>query len=120
MKIVVRKNGVAKAVIITFETKAENFDSAYDRNKFFRDLHGWNQSVPHGQKVYRYRRQGLLDEIPHVKIADSAFMVMEEHMRQMQDFFDRWEEKVEFEMMEVMLEQQKLLKKFVMKEEIEE
>src|SRR3989344_3798718 len=84
MRIEIRGNGAA--VIITFDTIGKRFDSDYERNKFFRELHGWNQTVPSGGKRYEYRRPGLLDEIPHIRVADSAFIVAMEHMKRMQQF----------------------------------
>ena len=73
MKIEIRKNGAG--VIITFDTQADKFDSDYERNKFFRELHGWNQVVPSGGKRYEYRRPGILDDVPHIRVANSAFIV---------------------------------------------
>ena len=108
MKIEIRNNGAA--VIITFDTQADKFDSDYERNKFFRELHGWNQVVPHGDKRYEYRRPGLLDEIPHVRVADGAFIVALEHMKRMEAFFDGWHEKVHCEMMKVMMQDRELLR----------
>ncbi len=106
MRIEVRKKGLKQAVIITFHTK--NFNSDYERSKFFRELHGWKQTVPRENKKYFYRRKGVLDEVPHVKIADSVFMVAMENMRRMMDFFDEWEDKVECDMMEILLSREKL------------
>lgn len=102
MRIEIRKNGAA--VIITFDTQADKFDSDYERNKFFRELHGWNQVVPSGGKRYEYRRHGILDEVPHIKVADSAFIVAMEHMKKMEQFFDEWHEKVHCEMMKIMMD----------------
>lgn len=114
MRIEIRKNGAA--VIITFDTQAEKFDSDYERNKFFRKLHGWNQVVPNGDKRYEYRRPGLLDEIPHIKVADSAFIVAMEHMKRMQQFFDEWHEKVHCEMMKIMMDPEQM-KKLLLREQ---
>ena len=108
MKIEIRNNGAA--VIITFDTQADKFDSDYERNKFFRELHGWNQVVPRGGKRYEYRRNGILDEVPHVRVADSAFIVALEHMKRMEDFFDSWHEKVHCEMMKVMMQDRDVLR----------
>jgi len=102
MRIEIRGNGAA--VIITFDTIGKRFDSDYERNKFFRELHGWNQTVPSGGKRYEYRRPGLLDEIPHIRVADSAFIVAMEHMKRMQQFFKEWEDKVEYDMMKIMMD----------------
>lgn len=108
MKIEIRRGPNARVVIFTFGTRSERFDSPYERNKFFRGLYGWQQVV----RGYRYRRLGLLDEIPHMKIADSVFMVSLEHMEQVMGYFKQWQRKVEWEMMEVMMEREKLLKEF--------
>ena len=112
MRVKIRKtvNGRTRAVIITFNTRIKRFDSNYDRNKFFRELHGWEQVVPgSGHKKYRYHRPGVLNEIPHAKIADSVFMIMEQHMKRMQDFFQQWEKKVNWEMHEVVMKRQNFM-----------
>jgi hypothetical protein len=113
MKIEIRKNNnIITAVIITFHTNAEKFDSDYERIKFFRELYGWNQIVPKNEKRYLYRRNGLLDEIPHAKIADSSFMVAQNHIEQIMKFFKEWHDKVECDMMEVMMKRREMLKRF--------
>jgi len=106
MKIEIRR----EAVIVTFDTQAKKFHSEYERNKFFRELHGWNQIVPRGGKRYEYRRPGLLDEIPHVRVADSAFIVALENVKRIEDFFDSWEDKVHCEMMKVMMRDMEVLR----------
>jgi hypothetical protein len=99
---------MAPAVIITFHTKTSEFDSDYERNKFFKNLYGWKQVVPKEHKKYFYRRKGILDEVPHTKIADSVFMIAQKNLQQVQEFFDEWEKKVDYDIMKVMVEQQKL------------
>jgi hypothetical protein len=108
MRIEVRKNGVPVA-IITFRTRPENFDSDYERIKFFKELHGWKQTVPRNGKKYLYHRNGILDEVPHIKIADSAFMVAMENMKRVMDYFDEWSDKVECDMFQVMMNDRKKL-----------
>jgi len=108
VRIEISKNG-QRVVIVTFDTHSENFDSNYDRNKFFRELHGWKQTVPHGDKRYSYQRPGLLDEVPHMKIADSVFAVAMEHMKQVEEFFKQWQEKVEYDTIQVMMTRQRFL-----------
>lgn len=110
MRIEIRRSTDGRAVIISFDTHTERFESANERNKFFRGLYGWEQIVPSGRKCYRYRRPGLLDDIPHMKISDSVFMVAEDHMKRVLEYFEQWREKVEFEMLEVMLENQRILR----------
>ena len=108
MKIEIRRGPHTRVAIISFDTRSKHFDSAYERNKFFRGLYGWKQVV----KTYRYRRPGLLDEIPHSKIAESVFMVSMEHMEQVMEYFEQWKRKVEWEMTEVMMERESLLREF--------
>lgn len=108
MRIEIHKKGVGQAVIISFHSK--KFNSDYERSKFFRELHGWKQIVPKENKKYTYKRSGLLDEVPHVKIADSVFMVAMENMKRMMEFFDEWSEKVDCEMMEVMMNRKRMRK----------
>ena len=108
MKVIIKKRGFGPAVIISFHTKSDKFVSDYERSKFFRELHGWKQTIPRENKKYTYKRSGLLDEVPHIKIADSVFMVAMENMRRMMEFFDEWSDKVDCEMMEVMMNRKKL------------
>ena len=109
MRIEVQKNGVPVA-IITFHTNPQKFDSDYERIKFFKELHGWKQTVPKNGKRYMYHRPGLLDEVPHVKLADSAFMVAMEHMDQVRKYFDVWADKVHCEMFKAMINDQKRIR----------
>jgi len=112
MKIEVRKNGIPVA-IITFHTNPEKFDSDYERIKFFKELHGWKQIVPKNGKRYLYHRPGLLDDIPHIKIADSAFMVAMENMQRIMDYFDEWADKVECNMFQVIMNDRKKLEQLL-------
>ena len=60
--------------------------------------------MPSGGKRYEYRRPGLLDEVPHIRVADSAFIVAMEHMKRMERFFDEWHDKVHCDMMKIMMD----------------
>lgn len=51
MHIEIRDGDEVPAVIIIIDTKPGEFDSDYERNKFFRGLHGWKQTVPVGEKM---------------------------------------------------------------------
>ncbi len=108
MRVEIRKE--RSAVIITFHTHVERFESGYERSKFFKELHGWNQTVPRNDKRYVYRRKGFLEEIPHVKIADSVFMVAEQRVKEIENFFSQWEEKVEFDIMHVKVMEERMRK----------
>ena len=112
MRIDIKKSDMKKAVIITFRTHSEKFKSPYERSKFFRELHGWKQIVPREGKKYSYKREGLLDEIPHMKIADSVFIAAAEHMKKIKEFFNQWEEKVDFETMKIMCKKKQLMEMF--------
>jgi len=45
----------------------------------------------------------LLDEIPHIKVDNSVFIVAMEHMKRMMQFFDEWEDKVRVKTFPVLL-----------------
>ncbi|MAH42836.1 hypothetical protein CL614_03875 [archaeon] len=113
---VIKKIKTKPTVLIRFRTNVSKFNSNYERNQFFRGLHGWKQIIikktqktegPHGVRVieqrYVYPRSGLLNEIEHVKVADSAFIVAMEDMKRMTDFFKNWEEKVNAEFMQIFM-----------------
>ena len=108
MRIEIRRRGMKTAVIISFRTKRDEFESDYERSKFFRELYGWKQVVPKEEKKYFYRRNGILDEIPHIKVADSVFIVAMKNMQKMMRFFEEWSDKVDYEMMEVMMRRNRL------------
>ncbi|MFH1420924.1 MAG: hypothetical protein ABIG30_03060 [Candidatus Aenigmatarchaeota archaeon] len=114
--IVIRKKhgATVPAVLITFDTHSERFDSNYERNLFFKELHGWKQiivkrnNVGKEQKRYEYPRNGILNEVPHMKVADSAFIVAMDNMKRMMEFFEQWTPKVEWDAMEIGLPQEKV------------
>lgn len=92
-----------KAILITFSVKSKKFDSNYERNKFFRGLYGWKQIIKKEEKKYTYRRNGLLDEMPHLKVDQSMFIIMEKHMQKMMEFLDDWEDKINWNKFDVLL-----------------
>jgi hypothetical protein len=99
------KNG-EKVVLITFDTQGNKFTSNYERNLFFRGLYGWKQIICKDKK-YCYRREGLLDQIPHVKISDSVFLVEMENIKKIMDYFNEWHKKVRVEMLEMIINEKK-------------
>jgi hypothetical protein len=104
MKIEIRKKKNGKmAVLISFDTESEKFESASERNKFFAGLHGRKQTIKRGDRKYVYRRAGLLDEVPHIPIENSVFIVAMEHLKRMEKFFDSWEDKVRVQAFPVLL-----------------
>ena len=103
MRIEIRKNGET-AVLISFNTESVKFESNSERNKFFCGLHGRKQIIVKNEKRYEYKREGLLDEIPHIKVDNSVFIIAMEHMEKMMQFFDEWEDKVEVKTFPVLLD----------------
>ncbi|MFQ6120182.1 MAG: hypothetical protein ACE5KE_09885 [Methanosarcinales archaeon] len=107
--------GEKKAVLICFSVKSERFESHYERNKFFRGLYGWRQIITKNvvsdkrpkiqKKVYTYRREGLLDEIPHKKVDQSSFIVPEDSFEKITSFLREWHDKVIWKAFKVLLEE---------------
>lgn len=108
MKIEIRKKGGETAILISFDTESQKFESASERNKFFSELHGRKQIIIKNEKRYEYRREGLLDEIPNIRVDNSVFIIMQQHLRQMMEFFNEWEDKVTFKTFPVLLDREEL------------
>jgi hypothetical protein len=104
-----------KAVLIAFSVQSEKFENQYERNKFFRGLYGWKQTIKKEvvisrkqkpqEKVYIYRREGLLDEIPHEKVDQSSFIVPEDDVDKIMKFFEEWRDKVIWKSFKVLLDE---------------
>jgi hypothetical protein len=103
-----------KAVLVAFSVKSGMFEGHYERNKFFRGLYGWKQMVRREiivgekhktkEKVYTYRREGLLDEIPHERVDQSSFIVPEDEFNKIEKFMKGWRNKVMWKAFKVLLE----------------
>ncbi len=91
------------AVLISFNTHSEKFDSNYERNKFFRGLYGWTQVIRKDEAEYRYRREGLLNEIPHIKVDSSVFIVALKEMERVMKYMEEWEDKIDYDFFRVLL-----------------
>jgi len=104
MKIEIKKKKGKTAILISFDTVRKNFKSASERNRFYWKLYGRKQVVIKKSVRYEYDREGLLDEIPHIKVANSVFIIALQHMKRMMKFFDEWEDKVEFKTFPVLLD----------------
>jgi hypothetical protein len=76
-----------KTLLITFTVKTNKFESMSERNKFYKELYGWKQIVKKEEKKYTYWREGLLDEIPNIRVDRSIFIILKEHMNRMREFF---------------------------------
>jgi hypothetical protein len=107
MRVEIRKKNDNTAILISFDTVRENFQSVSERNKFFKELHGWKQTVVKESRRYEYNREGVLNEIPNIQVSNSVFIIAMEHMKRMQEFFDQWQKKVQFEMFPVLLDERK-------------
>ena len=108
MRVEIKKKKGNTAILISFDTVRERFDSASERNRFYWQLHGRKQVVIKQSKRYEYEREGLLEEIPNIKVADSVFIVAMKNMERMIKFFKEWEDKVEFETFPVLLDKEKI------------
>ena len=101
-----------KAILVTFTIRSEMFKSNYERNCFFRGLYGWKQIVKKKERRYVYRRHGLLDRIPHLRVDESVFIVLEEHIKEIENFLKEWEDKVIWDEFEVLLDEEKFKRMF--------
>lgn len=107
MRIEIRKRKENTAILISFDTIKERFESASERNRFYWELHGRKQVVIKQSGRYEYAKEGLLEEIPNIPVSDSVFIVAMENMKRMMQFFKEWHDKVEFETFPVLLDQRK-------------
>lgn len=93
-----------KADLLTYNTRKENFDSVYQRNKFYRGLFGYKQTVKKNGKTYKYEKDGLMDEIPNKRIDDSVFIIAKRFTEKVENFFLDWENKVSYHIFTVILD----------------
>ncbi|MEM5801863.1 MAG: hypothetical protein QXQ18_00545 [Candidatus Aenigmatarchaeota archaeon] len=109
-----------RAVLVAFTVKGERFKSIYERNKFFKTLYGWKQIIKKEviakerpkEKVYTYRREGILDDIPHIKVDQSSFIVPEDEFKKVLNFLKEWHDKVMFRTFKILLEDENIWKAF--------
>jgi hypothetical protein len=106
MRIEIKKKG--QAILISFDTIKENFESASERNRFYWKLYGRKQVVTKSSGRYEYNREGLLEDIPHIKVANSVFIIAMEHLKRMMEFFNEWENKIELKTFPVLLDEKEL------------
>lgn len=108
---------IKKVMLIAFSVRSEKFDSNYERNKFFRELYGWKQTIPKENKTYEYHREGLLDEMPHMKVDQSSFIIPEDNFDRMMEFFEEWHNKVLCKTFKVLLNNKEMKEMFEEEEE---
>jgi len=101
-----------KAVIITFSTKTEKFGNDSERTRFFKQLYGWDQIVPGEKKTYEYHRAGILDKVPHKRVDQSSFIVPENNLKEVMDFFEQWHKKVITNAFKILLEDNDIFDEF--------
>jgi len=102
-----KKNKESPCVLISFDTSSKKFDSNYERNKFFRGLYGWKQTIKKKGKEYEYERSGLLDEVPNIKVDKSVFIIPIKKLRRIIKYFDKWDDKVNFKTYRILLDGKK-------------
>ena len=93
-----------KVVMFTFSMKTQKITNS-DKTKFYKELYGWTQTVPGGKKKYVYRREGIIEDVPHENIGQSSFLVPENQSEKMMQFFDEWRKKVMFRTFRVLDDQ---------------
>ncbi len=98
-----------EASLLTYNTRRENFESVYERNKFYRGLFGYRQTVKKNGKKYEYEKEGLMDMVPNARIDDSVFIVPESSMEKIHEYFSDWGDKVSYHVFTVMIEDQDIL-----------
>lgn len=96
-----RRRRTRRIVLITFSIRSARFGSAYERNCFYRGLYGWKQIIRHGEARYVYKKPGLLDDIPNIKIDQSLFAIARSHLDEIESYFKEWRQKVLFNAFEI-------------------
>ncbi len=99
---------VRKAVLVSFSVRSDRFESDYERNKFYRKLYGWRQKIRKSYGDYEYYKEGLLDEIPFMKVDKSLFMISCSDLALIREYMDAWKRKVEYDVFDVVLTPQQI------------
>lgn len=97
-----------EAILFSYDTMREKFDSLYDRNKFYRGLFGYKQTVRENGKIYRYEKKGLVNEMPHIKVEDSVIIVLKEDAEIFREYLEKWSRKVRYRTFKVILDEKDL------------
>lgn len=100
-----------EAALLTYDTNSSKFDSVYERNKFYRGLFGYKQTVTKNGKEYNYEKDGLMDEISCIRIDDSVFIFRTKKKPEVEEYFSEWGEKVTYHIFKVNLEDPELIEK---------
>lgn len=100
-----------EAALLTYDTHSSKFDSVYERNKFYRGLFGYKQTVTKNGKEYNYEKDGLMDKISCIRIDDSVFIFGKKNQPKIEDYFSEWGEKVTHRIFTVIVEDPELIEK---------
>lgn len=98
-----------EAALLTYNTDREKFESVYERNKFYRGLFGYRQTVKKNGKKYEYEKDGLMDRVPSARIDDSVFIMKEDAVPEVKEYFSEWGDKVSYHVFTVVLEDENIL-----------
>jgi len=98
-----------EASLLTYDTNRSKFDSVYERNKFYRGLFGYKQKVKKNGKEYEYEKEGLMDEIPSIRIDDSVFILANTYTERVEDYFSKWGEKVTYHIFTVLIDDPEII-----------
>jgi len=98
-----------EASLLTYDTHSSKFDSVYERNKFYRGLFGYKQTVKKNGKEYNYEKEGLMDRIPCIRIDDSVFILAERRKNEVEEYFSDWGEKVTHRIFTVIVEDPEII-----------
>ena len=104
-----------RATLVSFSIRCDRCQVS-DRNKFFKMLYGWEQRVPSEKKTYTYKREGLLDTMPHTRVDQSSFIVPEANFDEVISFFEQWTNKIIWKTFKVLLNKNEMDEMF---EEVE-
>lgn len=99
------------AALLTYNTKKEKFESVYERNKFYRGLFGYKQTVKKNGKKYEYEKDGLMDRVPNVRVDDSVFVLARRNTEPVENYFVDWSGKVSYHVFKVLIEETGILEK---------
>ncbi len=98
-----------EADLLTYNTLKDRFDSVYERNKFYRGLFGYKQTVKKNGKKYEYEKDGLMDEIPNARIDDSVFIIAKKNTESVVEYFQDWGNKVSHHVFTVLVEDEEII-----------
>jgi len=100
-----------EASLVTYDTRREKFESVYERNKFYRGLFGYKQTVKKNGKTYRYEKDGIMDTIPNVRVDDSVFIIANSHVKKLEDYLEEWGEKVMHHVFTVLIDDKEIMER---------